>query len=204
MKITTNETGTRRIASLTGADIAYLLKANDEARTEMGVDDATKLDVVFRVPSGGDYSGMQIDIAASDPVVVSWNTTTQAVRDDSPFTASEIDDILTVCPVGTGFEALTSRGWSDARCTESTRRISAWRLTHKVSIFCASDIVRALATPVPASAPKPAASITFTIDEVVDIFDAGRERGESTLLDHGWKPARIEAYRALMVRVRAR
>lgn len=38
---------------------------------------ATNVKVVFNVPSGGNWSGMCLDVTSEDPVVVTWEVVTE-------------------------------------------------------------------------------------------------------------------------------
>ena len=59
---------------LSGADIIKLLRGEGPTFPDVP-DNAT---VQFAVPSGGDYSGMDLPIDEHEPVTVKWTTTVQS------------------------------------------------------------------------------------------------------------------------------
>lgn len=68
---TETRTTRRHMVHLHGEDIVDLLiqelKAQGVKRLPTG-----KVEVVFAVPSGGDYSGMEVDISDAHPVIIRW------------------------------------------------------------------------------------------------------------------------------------
>lgn len=62
---TSTTTTKQRVIKLTGQQIIELLR-------KAGHDVPYNAEVSFLVPSGGDYSGMTVDIGLCDPVTVKW------------------------------------------------------------------------------------------------------------------------------------
>jgi len=64
-------TRTEYAVTISGVEILDMLR-------ERGMKIPPMAQVTFDVPSGGDYSGMTIDINVDNPVTVSWKTTEES------------------------------------------------------------------------------------------------------------------------------
>ena len=73
--VSTKRTSTvTHTVQLTGAQILRMLGVAKELRSSATVQ--------FAVPSGGDYSGMTLDVDANNCVTVTWRTTEQGDQDE--------------------------------------------------------------------------------------------------------------------------
>ena len=64
--VTTKVTKTHRL-EMSGRNIISMLRSD-------GLDVPPNATVTFEVPTGGDYSGMTVDVNGDHPVTISWTT----------------------------------------------------------------------------------------------------------------------------------
>ena len=72
MKQSSNTTVSQSVA-LTGKDVVELLVSAGIIPEEL-IEDKVSIHVNFKVPTGGDYSGMDVDFDKEERLVVSWTS----------------------------------------------------------------------------------------------------------------------------------